>query len=176
MEVQQNAAILTTFNELDMTNVMAWRARNKEIFQEKHGIKLGFMSFFAKAACLALKDVPAVNAQIDGDEIVYHDYVDISVAVSAPNGLVVPVVRSVDQMSFAEFEASLGDVAKRVQDGTISMEELTGMTPVASITTSKASLGRSSSPSTASRRTPRTSWRTATIRAADMLRSIRPAF
>ena len=93
---QEDAALLTTFNDCDMTAVIAAREAYKDLFAKKHGIKLGFMSFFAKAACLALKDVPAVNAQIEGDEIVYHDYVDISVAVSAPNGLVVPVVRNAD--------------------------------------------------------------------------------
>jgi len=98
---QEEAALLTTFNDCDMTAVIEAREAYKELFARKHGIKLGFMSFFAKAACLALKDVPAVNAQIDGDEIVYHDYVDISVAVSAPTGLVVLVVRNVDTMSFA---------------------------------------------------------------------------
>jgi 2-oxoglutarate dehydrogenase E2 component (dihydrolipoamide succinyltransferase) len=90
---QENAALLTTFNDVDMSAVMAAREKYKDSFEKKHGVKLGFMSFFAKAAVLALKDIPAVNAQIQGDEIVYHDYVDISVAVSAPNGLVVPVVR-----------------------------------------------------------------------------------
>src|SRR5690606_6217906 len=101
---QQEAALLTTFNDCDMTGVMEAREAYKELFAKKHGIKLGFMSFFAKAACLALKDVPAVNAYLEGDEIVYHDYVDISVAVSAPNGLVVPVVRNADALSFAEIE------------------------------------------------------------------------
>jgi 2-oxoglutarate dehydrogenase E2 component (dihydrolipoamide succinyltransferase) len=90
---QETAALLTTFNDVDMSAVMAAREKYKDVFEKKHGVKLGFMSFFAKASCLALKDIPAVNAQIQGDEIVYHDYVDISVAVSAPNGLVVPVVR-----------------------------------------------------------------------------------
>ena len=104
---QEEAALLTTFNDCDMTAVIAAREAYKDLFAKKHGIKLGFMSFFAKAACLALKDVPAANARIEGDEIVYHDYVDISVAVSAPNGLVVPVVRNADAMGFAEIEQAI---------------------------------------------------------------------
>ena len=106
---QNDAALLTTFNDVDMTAVMEAREAYKDLFAKKHGIKLGFMSFFAKAACLALKDVPSVNARIDGDEIVYHDYVDISVAVSAPGGLVVPVVRDADALSFAEIEQAIAD-------------------------------------------------------------------
>ncbi|RPF70697.1 2-oxoglutarate dehydrogenase complex dihydrolipoyllysine-residue succinyltransferase [Aurantiacibacter spongiae] len=125
---QEEAALLTTFNDCDMTAVIEAREAYKDVFAKKHGIKLGFMSFFAKAACLALKDVPAVNAQIDGDEIVYHDFVDISVAVSAPNGLVVPVVRSVDQMSFAEVELAIADYGKRARDGELTMEDMKGGT------------------------------------------------
>ena len=125
---QENAALLTTFNDCDMTAVIEARNAYKEVFAKKHGIKLGFMSFFAKAAALALKDVPAVNAYIDGDEIVYHDYVDLSVAVSAPNGLVVPVVRSIDQMSFAEIELAIADYGKRAKDGALTMEDMTGGT------------------------------------------------
>src|SRR5688572_11668660 len=106
---QEEAALLTTFNDCDMSAVMEAREAYKDLFAKKHGIKLGFMSFFAKAACLALKDVPAVNAYLEGEEIVYHDYVDISVAVSAPNGLVVPVVRNADAMSFAEIEQAIAD-------------------------------------------------------------------
>src|SRR5690606_1540925 len=106
---QEEAALLTTFNDCDMTAVIEAPEAYKELFARKHGIKLGFMSFFAKAACLALKSVPAVNARIEGDEIVYHDYVDISVAVSAPNGLVVPVVRNADAMSFAEIEQAIAE-------------------------------------------------------------------
>ena len=125
---QEEAALLTTFNDCDMTAVIEARNAYKELFAKKHGIKLGFMSFFAKAAALALKDVPAVNAQIDGDEIVYHDYVDLSVAVSAPNGLVVPVVRSIDQMSFAEIELAIADYGKRAKEGTLTMEDMSGGT------------------------------------------------
>ncbi|MBH5322226.1 2-oxoglutarate dehydrogenase complex dihydrolipoyllysine-residue succinyltransferase [Aurantiacibacter sediminis] len=125
---QEEAALLTTFNDCDMTAVIEARNAYKDMFAKKHGIKLGFMSFFAKAAALALKDVPAVNAQIDGDEIVYHDYVDLSVAVSAPNGLVVPVVRSIDQMSFAEIELAIADYGKRAKEGSLKMEDMAGGT------------------------------------------------
>ena len=125
---QEEAALLTTFNDCDMTAVIEAREAYKDTFAKKHGIKLGFMSFFAKAAALALKDVPAVNAQIDGDEIVYHDYVDLSVAVSAPNGLVVPVVRSIDQMSFAEIELAIADFGKRAKEGSLKMEDMQGGT------------------------------------------------
>ncbi len=128
VEAQQTAAMLTTFNEVDLTEVMALRKRYKDDFEKKHGVRLGFMSFFAKAAVEALKRFPVVNASVEGTDIVYHNYYDIGVAVSSERGLMVPVIRDVDQMSFAEFEASLGDVAKRVQEGTISMEELTGGT------------------------------------------------
>ena len=95
-EAQNTAAMLTTFNDVDMTAVMEARTRYKDLFEKKHGVRLGFMGFFVKAACMALKDIPSVNASIDGDDIVYHDYADISVAVSAPNGLVVPVIRDAD--------------------------------------------------------------------------------
>ncbi len=125
---QEEAALLTTFNDCDMTAVIEAREAYKDVFAKKHGIKLGFMSFFAKAAALALKDVPAVNAQIQGDEIVYHDYVDLSVAVSAPNGLVVPVVRSIDQMSFAEIELAIADFGKRAKAGELTMEDMRGGT------------------------------------------------
>lgn len=128
VEAQQTAAMLTTFNEVDLTEVMALRKRYRDEFEQKHGVRLGFMSFFAKAAVEALKKFPVVNASVEGTEVVYHNYYDLGVAVSSERGLMVPVIRDVDQMSFAEFEASLGDVAKRVQDGTISMEELTGGT------------------------------------------------
>ncbi|MWV28381.1 2-oxoglutarate dehydrogenase complex dihydrolipoyllysine-residue succinyltransferase [Aurantiacibacter rhizosphaerae] len=125
---QEEAALLTTFNDCDMTAVIEAREAYKDTFAKKHGIKLGFMSFFAKAAALALKDVPSVNAQIDGDEIVYYDYVDLSVAVSAPNGLVVPVVRSIDQMSFAEIELAIADFGKRAKAGELTMEDMKGGT------------------------------------------------
>jgi len=125
---QDNAALLTTFNDVDMTAVIEARTKYKEMFAKKHGIKLGFMGFFAKAAHLALKDVPSVNGQIDGDEIIYHDYVDISVAVSAPNGLVVPVVRDVDKKGFAQIEKDIADLGKRAKDGTLTMADMTGGT------------------------------------------------
>jgi 2-oxoglutarate dehydrogenase E2 component (dihydrolipoamide succinyltransferase) len=127
-DAQNTAALLTTFNDCDMTEVMAARERYKDAFEKKHGVKLGFMSFFAKAACLALKDFPAVNAQIDGDEIIYHDYVDLSVAVSAPNGLVVPVVRNVDQMGFADIEKAIGALGKKAKDGALTIEDMAGGT------------------------------------------------
>ncbi|MHA6318186.1 2-oxoglutarate dehydrogenase complex dihydrolipoyllysine-residue succinyltransferase [Altererythrobacter sp. CAU 1778] len=125
---QEEAALLTTFNDVDMTAVIEAREKYKDAFVKKHGIKLGFMSFFAKASTLALKDVPAANAQIDGDEIVYHDYVDISVAVSAPNGLVVPVVRDCDKKSFAQIELDIADFGKRAKDGTLTMDDMSGGT------------------------------------------------
>ncbi|MDN3645064.1 2-oxoglutarate dehydrogenase complex dihydrolipoyllysine-residue succinyltransferase [Pontixanthobacter aestiaquae] len=125
---QENAALLTTFNDVDMTAVIEARTKYKELFAKKHDIKLGFMGFFAKAAHLALKDVPSVNAQIDGDEIVYHDYVDISVAVSAPNGLVVPVVRDVDKKGFAQIEKDIANFGKAARDGTLTMDDMAGGT------------------------------------------------
>ncbi|HEY8602802.1 2-oxoglutarate dehydrogenase complex dihydrolipoyllysine-residue succinyltransferase [Tsuneonella suprasediminis] len=125
---QETAALLTTFNDCDMSAVIEAREKYKDVFAKKHDIKLGFMSFFAKAACLALKDIPSVNAQIDGDEIVYHDYVDISVAVSAPNGLVVPVVRDADKKGFAQIEKDIADFGKRAKDGSLTMEDMKGGT------------------------------------------------
>ena len=125
---QETAALLTTFNDVDMSAVIEAREKYKDVFAKKHGIKLGFMSFFAKASVLALKDIPAVNAQIDGDEIVYHDYVDISIAVSAPNGLVVPVVRDCDKLSFAGIEKAIADFGGRAKDGTLTMEDMKGGT------------------------------------------------
>ena len=103
-DAQNTAAMLTTINDVDMSAVLDARARYKDLFEKKHGIRLGFMAFFVKAAALAARDVPAVNASIEGDEIVYHDYLDVSVAVSAPKGLVVPVVRVAQAMGFAVFE------------------------------------------------------------------------
>jgi 2-oxoglutarate dehydrogenase E2 component (dihydrolipoamide succinyltransferase) len=125
---QEDAALLTTFNDVDMTAVIEAREAYKDLFAKKHGIKLGFMSFFAKASCLALKDVPSVNAYIEGDEIVYHDYVDISVAVSAPNGLVVPVVRDAHAKSFAQIELDIADFGARAKEGTLTMEDMKGGT------------------------------------------------
>lgn len=127
-EAQNTAALLTTFNDVDMSAVIAARAKYKDLFEKKHGVRLGFMGFFVKAACLALKDIPSVNASIEGDEIVYHDYADISVAVSSPGGLVVPVVRDADQMSVAEVEKTIGDFGKRAKDGTLKMDEMKGGT------------------------------------------------
>ncbi len=127
-QAQNTAAMLTTFNEVDMTNLMAVRGQYKESFEKKHGIKLGFMSFFVKACIAALKELPAVNAEIDGDELVYKNYYDIGVAVSTPNGLVVPVVRDADQLSFAEVESGIADLGRRARDGKLSMAELTGGT------------------------------------------------
>jgi 2-oxoglutarate dehydrogenase E2 component (dihydrolipoamide succinyltransferase) len=127
-EAQNTAALLTTFNDVDMTEVIAARDRYKDLFEKKHGVRLGFMSFFAKAACLALKDIPAANAYLEDDEIVYHDYVDISVAVSAPNGLVVPVVRNADRMSFAEIEKTIADFGKRAREGTLTLDDMKGGT------------------------------------------------
>ncbi len=123
---QQNAAILTTFNEVDMTNLMEMRAKYKESFQKKYDIKLGIMSFFIKASVEALKSVPEVNAQIDGDEIVYNHFYDIGVAVSTEKGLVVPVVRDADKLSFAEIEMQLADFGERAQKRTLTLDELTG--------------------------------------------------
>ena len=128
IEAQQTAAMLTTFNEVDLTEVMALRSRYRDSFEKKHGVRLGFMSFFSMAAVEALKKFPVVNASVEGTDIVYHNYYDIGIAVSSERGLMVPVIRDVDQMSFAEFEAALNTVAKKAQDGTISMEDLTGGT------------------------------------------------
>ncbi|HZH27560.1 MAG TPA: 2-oxoglutarate dehydrogenase complex dihydrolipoyllysine-residue succinyltransferase [Azospirillaceae bacterium] len=127
-EAQNTAAMLTTFNEVDMTNVMALRNEYKDQFEKKHGVKLGFMSFFVKACIEALKEIPAVNAEIDGTDIVYKNYYDIGVAVGTPQGLVVPVVRDADKMSFAGVEKKIGELGKRARDGKLSMEELTGGT------------------------------------------------
>ena len=127
-EAQDTAALLTTFNDVDMSAVIETRNKYKDMFEKKHGIRLGFMSFFAKAACLAARDVPAVNARIDGDEIVYHDYVDISVAVSGPNGLVVPVIRNAESMSFAEIEKTIADFGQKAKDGTMTVEDMKGGT------------------------------------------------
>lgn len=128
VEAQQTAAMLTTFNEVDLTEVMAMRSRYKDTFEKKHGVRLGYMSFFAKAAVEALKKFPAVNASVEGTDIVYHNYFDIGIAVSSDRGLMVPVIRDVDQMSFADFESALTDMAGKAQAGTISMEDLTGGT------------------------------------------------
>ena len=127
-DAQNTAALLTTFNDVDMSAVMDARGRYKDLFEKKHGIRLGFMAFFVKAVALAAKDIPAVNARIDGDEIVYHDYLDVSVAVSAPKGLVVPVVRNADAMSFAEIEKAIAAFGKKAKDGTLTAEDMKGGT------------------------------------------------
>ena len=125
---QANTVMLTSFNEVDLSSVMALRAKYKDKFEKEQGVKLGFMSFFVKAAVEALKKYPVVNASVEGNDIVYHDYWDISVAVSTPKGLVTPVLRDADQMSFADIEKTLGDMAARARDGKIGIEELTGGT------------------------------------------------
>ncbi len=127
-EAQNTAAMLTTFNDVDMSAVIEARTRYKDLFEKKHGIRLGFMAFFVKACALAAKDIPAVNASIEGDEIVYHDYLDVSIAVSAPKGLVVPVVRNADRLTFAEIEKTIADYGKRAKEGTLGIEEMQGGT------------------------------------------------
>ena len=128
VDAQHTAAMLTTFNEVDLTEVMALRGRYKDSFEKKHGVRLGFMSFFAKAAVEGLKKFPVVNASVEDNDIVYHNYYDIGIAVSSQRGLMVPVLRDVDQMSFARFEEELSAMAKKAQDGTIGMDDLTGGT------------------------------------------------
>jgi 2-oxoglutarate dehydrogenase E2 component (dihydrolipoamide succinyltransferase) len=127
-EAQNTAAILTTYNEADLGAVLELRQRYRDSFEKKHGVRLGFMSFFVKAAVNALQAYPAVNAEIDGDEIVYKHYYDIGVAVGTPSGLVVPVVRSADQLSFAEVEKTINELGARARDGQLAMEELVGGT------------------------------------------------
>ena len=127
-ESQASTVMLTSFNEVDLSAVMALRGKYKDKFEKEHGAKLGFMSFFVKATVEALKKYPVVNASVEGNDIVYHDYWDISVAVSTPRGLVTPVLRDADQMSFAEIEKTLADMAVRARDGKIGIEELTGGT------------------------------------------------
>jgi 2-oxoglutarate dehydrogenase E2 component (dihydrolipoamide succinyltransferase) len=127
-EAQNTAAMLTTFNEVDMTNVMALRERTKEDFEKKHGARLGFMSFFVKACIAGLKELPAVNAEIEGDDLVYKNYYDIGVAVGTPNGLVVPVLRDADQLTFGGIEKGIGDLGRKARDGKLSIADLTGGT------------------------------------------------
>lgn len=127
-DAQNTAAMLTTYNEVDMTAVMEARNKYKDLFAKKHNIKLGFMSFFTKACCLALKEVPAVNAFIEGDEIVYHNYANIGVAVSSPNGLVVPVLKDAQDMSFAETELGIANYGRKARDGKMTMEDMQGGT------------------------------------------------
>jgi 2-oxoglutarate dehydrogenase E2 component (dihydrolipoamide succinyltransferase) len=127
-EAQNNAALLTTYNDVDMTNVIEARAKYKDLFEKKHGVRLGFMGFFTKAVCMALRDIPGVNAQIEGDEIVYNDFADISVAVSAPNGLVVPVIRNAESLSVADIEKTIGNFGKKAKEGALTMEDMKGGT------------------------------------------------
>ena len=128
VQAQSTAAILTTFNEVDMQPVMALRKRYKEQFEKTHGVRLGFMSFFAKAAVQALERFPAVNAYIEGNEIVYHDYQDIGVAVGSPRGLVVPILRDVARMSFADIEATIAEFGAKARDGTLTVDDMSGGT------------------------------------------------
>lgn len=128
VEAKNTTAMLTTFNEVDMSNIMAIRTSNKDKFKEKHGVNLGFMSFFTKAVCFALQEWPAVNAYIDGDSIIYHQYCDISIAVSAPKGLVVPVIRNAESLSMAEIEKKVVELATKARDNKLSMEEMQGGT------------------------------------------------
>jgi 2-oxoglutarate dehydrogenase E2 component (dihydrolipoamide succinyltransferase) len=128
VSVKNETAMLTTFNEVDMKPVMDLRSKYKDQFKEKYGVGLGFMSFFTKAVCVALKDFPAVNASIDKDEIIFHDYCDVSIAVSTPRGLVVPVIRNADKLSFAQIESEVVRLATRGRDGKLSIEEMTGGT------------------------------------------------
>ncbi len=128
VEAKNTTAMLTTFNEVDMSKIMAIRTANKDKFKEAHGVNLGFMSFFAKAVCFGLQEWPAVNAYIDGDSIVYHEYCDISIAVSAPKGLVVPVIRNAESLSMFEIEKKVVELATKARDNKLSMEEMQGGT------------------------------------------------
>jgi len=127
-EAQNTAAMLTTFNEVDMASVMALRAQYKDLFEKKHGVKLGFMSFFVRACVQALKDIPAVNAEIDGSDIVYKNYYHVGVAVGTEKGLVVPVVRDAERLSLGEIEKKIADFGRRARDGALSIEEMQGGT------------------------------------------------
>ena len=128
VEAQHNAAMLTTFNEIDMTKVISLRKRYKDSFEKEHEVRLGFMSFFAKATVEALKKFPVVNASVEGSDIIYHDYYDIGIAVSSERGLMVPILRDVDRQSFADIEGNIAALGKKARDGTMTMEELTGGT------------------------------------------------
>jgi 2-oxoglutarate dehydrogenase E2 component (dihydrolipoamide succinyltransferase) len=127
-EAQNNAAMLTTFNEVDMTEVMALRERYRDSFEKKHGVRLGFMSLFVKACIVGLKEIPAVNAEIDGDDLIYKNHYDIGVAVGTEQGLVVPVVRDADRLGFAEIEKTIAELGRRARDGKLSLEDLSGGT------------------------------------------------
>jgi len=128
LQSQSQNAILTTFNEVDMAPVMALRKKYQEKFEKEHGVKLGFMSFFVKAAVAALKRYPVINASVDGNDIVYHGYFDIGIAVGSPRGLVVPILRNADQMTFAEIEKKIAEFGQKAKDGKLSLDELTGGT------------------------------------------------
>ncbi|MBI3157105.1 MAG: 2-oxoglutarate dehydrogenase complex dihydrolipoyllysine-residue succinyltransferase, partial [Burkholderiales bacterium] len=128
LQSQQSNAILTTFNEVNMAPVMAMRKKFQDRFEKEHGVKLGFMSFFVKAAVAALKKYPVINASVDGTDIVYHGYFDIGIAVGSPRGLVVPILRNADQMSFAEIEKKIAEFGVKARDGKLSLDELTGGT------------------------------------------------
>ena len=128
VEAKNSTAMLTTFNEVDMTRIMDIRKLYKDTFKESHGVNLGFMSFFAKACCIALQEWPAVNAYIDGENLVYHDYCDISIAVSAPKGLVVPVIRNAESLSMADIEKTVVELAKKARDNKLSPDEMAGGT------------------------------------------------
>ena len=127
-DAQNTAAMLTTFNDVDMSAVMNLRKEYKDLFEKKHGVRLGFMGFFAKAVCNALQEIPAVNAEIDGTDIIYKHFVHLGVAVGSPRGLVVPVVRDADQMSIAEIEKAIGDFGRKARDGQLTMDEMQGGT------------------------------------------------
>jgi 2-oxoglutarate dehydrogenase E2 component (dihydrolipoamide succinyltransferase) len=127
-DAQNTAAILTTFNEIDMSAAMALRAEYKDAFEKKHGVRLGFMSFFVRAACAALREIPAANAAMQNDELVFHDYVDMGIAVSGPTGLVVPVLRNAEALSMAGIEAAIGNFGKKARDGALTLEDMAGGT------------------------------------------------
>ena len=128
VEAKNTTAMLTTFNEVDMSAIMEIRAKNKDKFKETHGVNLGFMSFFTKACCFALQEWPAVNAMVDGENIIYHDYCDVSIAVSAPKGLVVPVIRNAESLSMAEIEKKVVELATKAKDSKLTIEEMSGGT------------------------------------------------
>jgi 2-oxoglutarate dehydrogenase E2 component (dihydrolipoamide succinyltransferase) len=128
VEAKNTTAMLTTFNEVDMSAIMEIRAKNKDKFKEAHGVNLGFMSFFTKACCFALQEWPAVNAMIDGENIVYHEYCDISIAVSAPKGLVVPVIRNAESLSMADIEKTVVALANKAKENKLTIEEMSGGT------------------------------------------------
>lgn len=127
-EAQNTAAMLTTFNEIDMSGAMALRAEYQDSFVKKHGVKLGYMSIFSRAVVAALKEFPAINAEIDGDDVIYRDFVNLGIAVGGPNGLVVPVIRDADKMSYAEIEKTIAGFGKAAREGTLKLDQLSGGT------------------------------------------------